>query len=183
MTDDAPVVTPEKEDEQDAQTQDDGPTTFDLAYVQGLRKEAANYRTKLRDVEKSQKDDAEAQLAKDREWETLAEQRASEIEELTPYKQRYDDMVASVAESNTNRIEAVPEQMRGLVPDFNDPLKLATWLDANSQLLAKPAAPALNGEAGSTPRPTKGETLSAEELAYARRTGVSAQEYLDAKRG
>ena len=179
MTDDAPVVEPESGQEAEPQE----PKMFDLNYVQELRQEAANWRTRLREREQKDKDAEQERLAKQSEWQKLAEQRAAEIEELSPYRDRYNTMLETVAESNTKRVETIPEAMRGLVPDFDDPLKLSTWLDANSQLLTKPLAPALNGEAGSGGRPTEVETLSAEELRAARRMGITAKEYQDAKRG
>ena len=178
MTDDTPVV--EAEDGKEEEPQE--PKMFDLAYVQDLRKENAKWRTSLRDVEQKQKDADDANLAEQKEWETLAGQRATEIDELTPYKERYTSMVEAVAESNTKRIEAVPEAMRSMVPDFEDPLKVASWLDANSQLLTKPTAPTVNGEAGNVERPGDAETLNAAELESARKMGITAKEYQDAKR-
>ena len=181
MTDETPVVDPENgEQEQDAQTPE--PKVFDAEYVKGLRNEAAKYRIKARDLEQKQKEAEDARLAKDNEWEELAGQRATEIEELTPYRQKYNTMLESVAESNTKRIEAVPENMRSLVPEFEDPLKTAAWLDANSQMLTKPLAPTVNGNAGSAERPGESDTLSAEELAAATKMGITAKEYQDAKR-
>jgi len=182
MTEDtAPVVDQKPEQEQDVLDQE--PKTFDEAYVKDLRKEAANYRTKLRDFEQKQKEAEEARLAEQQEWQTLAEQRAAKIAELEPYQSRYDSMITAVAESNTKRVQSIPETMRQLVPDFEDPLKLAGWLDANVQLLTKPVAPAMNGSAGTGERPGEAETLSAEELAVASRMNLTAKEYLEAKRG
>ena len=183
MTEDVtPVVSQEPEPEQDVLTQE--PKVFDEAYVKDLRKEAANYRIKLREFEQKQKEAEDAQLVKQKEWQTLAEKRAANISELEPYQSKYDSMIAAVAESNTRRVESIPETMRQLVPDFDDPLKLAGWLDANSQLLAKPVAPTVNGSAGSIVRPGDAEPqLSAEELAVARKMGLTAQEYQKEKRG
>jgi hypothetical protein len=89
-------------------------------------------------------------------------------------------MLESVSESNKRRVESVPEQMRGLVPDFDDPVKLSNWLDANSQLLTTPLAPALNGESGSGERPSDSPGLSEEQLQTARRMGLTAKEYEEA---
>lgn len=179
MTDDTPVVEAEDGKEEEPQ---EPQITFSKDDMSKVRNEAAGWRVKLREAEQKLKDADDARLAEDKEWETLAGQRATEIEELTPYKERYNNMVESVAESNTRRIEAVPESMRSMVPDFDDPLKVASWLDANSQLLVKPSAPTVNGNAGGGTRPSDAETLSAAELEYARKTGVTAKEYQDAKR-
>lgn len=182
MTEDiTPVVDQEPEPGHDVLTQDT--KTFDLAYVQDLRKENAKYRTKAKDLEQQKKDAEEATLTQQQEWQKLAEQRQAKIAELEPYQERYDGMITAVAESNTKRVASIPETMRQLVPDFEDPLKLAGWLDANSQLLTKPVAPTVNGSAGSIVRPGDAEQLSAEELAVARKMGLTAQEYQKEKRG
>lgn len=182
MTEDTtPVVDQEPEPGQDVLTQET--KTFDLAYVQDLRKENAKYRTRAKNLEQKQKEAEDARLADQQEWRTLAEQRAEKVAELEPYQKRYADMIEAVAESNTKRVESVPETMRQLVPDFEDPLKLAGWLDANSQLLTKPTAPTLNGTAGAAERPGETEALSVEELAVARKMGISAMDYQKEKRG
>lgn len=179
MTDDTLVVEPETGTKVDTAE----PKMFNLEYVQELRQEAASWRTKLREVEQNDKDAEVARLEEQKEWQTLAETRASEVNELTVYKDKYDGMVDSIAQNNVKRVEAVPESMRGLVPDFDDPIKLSGWLDANTQLLAKPTAPSLDGSAGGNERPSDADTLSSDELQYARRMNISAKEYQEAKRG
>ncbi len=184
MTDETQEVEQEQtepEQEQEAPTQEE--KTFSLEYVQELRQENAARRVALREMEQKQKEAEEAQLAEQQKWQELAEKRAAELQELAPYRDRYEAMLESVSQSNTKRIETIPEQMRGLVPDFEDPLKLSTWLDANSQLLQKPPAPMLNGRAGSGERPSEQVSLSPEELDVARKMNLTAKEYIDAKRG
>lgn len=179
MTVETPVVEPAANG---GEPQAPEPKMFDEAYVKELRNEAASYRVKAKELEQKQKEAEDARLAEQNEWKTLAEQRAAEVEALKPYQQRYSDMVESVAESNTRRIASIPENMRQLVPDYDDPLKVATWLDANSQLLAKPIAPSLNGSAGNIVRPGE-PVLSAEELEFARKMNITAEEYQKNKRG
>ena len=179
MTDDAQVVEPESGKEEEPQE----PKMFDADYVKDLRQEAASYRTKLRTLEQKEKDADETRLVEQKEWQTLAEQRAGEVKELESYKDMYTAMVDSVAESNTQRVKAIPESMQGLVPNFDDPIKLSGWLDANAQLLGKPIAPTMNGSAGGGERPTEIGTLSPEELKAARRMNITAKEYQEAKRG
>ena len=50
--------------------------------------------------------------------------------------------------ANERRIAAIPEQMRTLVPEYDDPLKLAAWLDANAAVFSRPAPPPMDGRAG-----------------------------------
>ena len=179
MTDDTQVVDQEGGKEDEPQE----PKTFDADYVKGLRQEAAGYRTKLRTLEQKEKDADESRLVEQKEWQTLAEQRAGEVKELEAYKDMYTGMVDTVAENNVRRVEAIPEAMQGLVPNFDDPIKLSGWLDANAQLLNKPLAPTVNGSAGGGERPSDTDTLSTEELTAARRMNISAKEYQEAKRG
>jgi hypothetical protein len=166
---------PEGQEPTEQTTEGQEPTTFDAAYVKALRQEAAGYRTKLKEYEAqqaqmtiAQKEAQEKELAERQEWQKLAEQRAQEVATLTDYKARYEAMLEGVKVNNTKRIEAVPEAMRTLIPEYDDPLKLAGWLDANADKLTKPAAPSLDSGAGKPNRNGQqaGVTLQqAQELA------------------
>jgi len=182
MSDDTTNVAEPQAGEQEQEPQAPQPKMFDEAYVKELRQEAASNRIKLREFEQKQKEAEEAQLAEQKKWQELAEKRAGELQELAPYKQRYETMLETIAESNKRRIESIPENMRGLVPEYDDPAKVASWLDANAQLLSKPLAPELNGEAGNGERPTDQVVLTEEQMRMARRMNLSAKEYKEAMR-
>lgn len=179
MADDNVQVTP---DPADTSQGDDAAKVFPADYVQSLRQEAAGYRTKLRDFEESQKQAEQERLAKQNEWQTLAEQRQAEIEQLKDYQERYTKMVDGIKANNEKRLEAIPETMRSLVPPIEDPVTLGQWLDTNWQILtAKTVAPSLNGGAGSAPARTNSIALTDAELDMARKMGLTAEQYAAAK--
>lgn len=156
---------------------------FPRDYVEALRKEAAQYRTKAKELEDAQKLADEAKLAEQQKWQELAEQRAAELKEISQYKTRYEEMLESIRASNQKRVESVPENMRSLIPDYDDPARLSSWLDANAALLsAKPLAPNLNGAAGSGTRPGAAPViLSDDELAIAKKMNLTPEQYAEAK--
>jgi hypothetical protein len=90
-------------------------------------------------------------LEKQNEFKSLYEQAQAKIQELEPVQERYNSFLTQTSERNTARVEALPKEMRTLVPEYDDPLKLANWLDANEATLTKKtAAPSLDGGAGRT---------------------------------
>lgn len=167
--------------------EDDLQQTFDREYVVGLRGESAKYRKKMQDwkdkaaeYEKQIKDSEEAKLAEQEQWRELADTRQQELESMSQYKERYESMLEGITNSNERRIESIPQDMRSLVPDI-EPIGLAQWLDANEALLKKPAAPNLSATAGNNDRPGTQVVLSDEELAIARKLGVSEEDYKKSK--
>lgn len=89
-----------------------------------------------------------------------------------------DALMASVQK----RVESIPETQRSLVPGFEDPVKLADWLDSNQHLLTSPAPPPTDaGVSGDrAPKQTK---LTPEEQKTARIFGMTDEEYLRGKLG
>ena len=118
-----------------------------------FRKKITEFERTLQQQAETQKQAEEERLAKQAEWQTLAEQRAKELEEYKPFKQRWDGLVEQTAERNKARIDAVPETMRTLIPDYDDPMKLSAWLDANEATITQTkSAPKLDGGAGNGSR-------------------------------
>jgi hypothetical protein len=84
--------------------------------------------------------------------------------------------------NNAKRIEAIPEARRSLVPTYDDPMQVQSWLDANEKfLLDRPSAPSLNGGAGNRTPGTEA-TITPEQIReQAARLGVDprymAQQY------
>ena len=167
----------------DATTQTvDATETFPRSVVVELRQEAASYRTKLKEFEEQRRQENDQRLAQQNEWQKLAEQRAAEVESLRPYQERYETIIANLKANNERRLEAVPENMRTLIPPIDDPGTMAQWLDTNWQLLTnKPFAPSLNGGAGGSQVRTSTVSLNDAELEMARKMGLSAEDYAAAK--
>lgn len=142
------------------------PKTYDEDYVKKLRAEAAEHRTKARDVQKqldaqqeeldkarkAQEAKAADKLKEQGEFKALAEQYATRISELEPLEakvERYETIITGMLE---NQREGLPEYVTQLL-DKMDPVEQLSWLTENkarfSQQPAEPAQP--RGLAGFNP--------------------------------
>ena len=91
-------------------------------------------------------------------------------------QERLDAITAQAQAANERRIAAIPDAMKSLVPEYDDPLKVAAWLDANAAVFSRPAPPPLDGRAGGNGTPA---TVTDEEVrAYAARMRLDP-EYVD----
>lgn len=144
------------------------------AEIKSLRAEAAKYRKERADALKAQeKADAE-RLAEQGKYKELYEALQAKAAEFEPLKERYDAVISQVQEANEKRIAAIPEAMRSLVPDYNDPLKTSAWLDANAAVFSKPAPAKLDGGAGGASNGAV--TVTDEEVqAFATRMGIPVE--------
>lgn len=116
--------------------------------AQGLRKRLKELETATAAQEAERQQREAAALAEQGKWKELYEQTTADAESLRAAKAKLDALTSAAAEANKRRIEAVPEHLRSLVPDYDDPFKLAEWLDASQSLLQKPPAPSLDGGKG-----------------------------------
>lgn len=157
--------------------------TFNRAYVESLRQEAAKYRTQAKAVEEAQAKAEEERLKNEKKFQELAQLKEAEANSLRPYKERLDAILATLADSNKKRLDQLPDNMKALVPEYDDPARLATWLETNWQVLTgKPTyVPGLNGGAGNGQPRAPQITLSDDELMVAQKMGLSPEVYLKAK--
>ncbi len=118
------------------------------AELEAARKEAASYRTKLRQTEKQATDAEAKRLAEQGEYRTLYESVKAKADAADALQERLDAITAQAQAANERRINAIPEHMRSLVPEYDDPLKVAAWLDANAAVFSRPTPPPLDGRAG-----------------------------------
>ena len=118
------------------------------AELEAARKEAASYRTKLRQTEKQATDAEAKRLAEQGEYRTLYESVKAKADAADALQERLDAITAQAQAANERRINAIPEHMRSLVPEYDDALKLAAWLDANAAVFSRPTPPPLDGRAG-----------------------------------
>ena len=97
-----------------------------------------------------------ASLKEQNKFKELYETEAQKTADLAVYKERFEGILTSTTEANEARVKALPAQFKAMVPDYEDPLKLATWLDANaSTLTGGKTSPNLDGGAGSGNRTGK----------------------------
>ena len=140
------------------------------AELEAARKEAASYRTKLRQTEKAKTDAETAAMAEQGKYKELYEAVRAKADERDALQERLDAITAQAQAANERRIAAIPENMRSLVPEYDDALKLAAWLDANAAVFSRPAPPPLDGRAGGNGTPAT--VTDAEVLDFATRMRI-----------
>ena len=175
----APAATPEAQAADGQQTE---PEQTNSEHAQALspeqlraeldaaRKEAASYRTKLRQTEKAKTDAETAAMAEQGKYKELYEAVRAKADERDALQERLDAITAQAQAANERRINAIPEHMRSLVPEYDDALKLAAWLDANAAVFSRPAPPPLDGRAGGNGTPAT--VTDAEVLDFATRMRI-----------
>jgi multidrug efflux pump subunit AcrA (membrane-fusion protein) len=140
------------------------------AEAEAARKEAGKYRTQLRAQEKATADAEAKRLAEQGEYRTLYESVKAKADAADALQERLDAITAQAQAANERRIAAIPEHMRSLVPEYDDALKLAAWLDANAAVFSRPAPPPLDGRAGGNGTPAT--VTDAEVLDFATRMRI-----------
>lgn len=140
------------------------------AELEAARKEAAKYRTQLRQTEKEATAAEAKRLAEQGEYRSLYEAIKPKADAADALQERLDAITAQAQAANERRIAAIPEHMRSLVPEYDDALKLAAWLDANAAVFSRPAPPPLDGRAGGNGTPAT--VTDAEVLDFATRMRI-----------
>ena len=123
------------------------------AELDAARKEAAKYRTQLRTTEKQATEAEAKRLAEQGEYKSLYESVKAKADAADALQERLDAITAQAQAANERRIAAIPDTMRSLVPEYDDPLKLAAWLDANAAVFSRPTPPPMDGRAGGNGTP------------------------------
>ena len=175
----APAATPEAQAADGQQMEPEQPNSEHAhalspeqlrAELEAARKEAASYRTKLRQTEKQATDAEAKRLAEQGEYRTLYESVKAKADAADALQERLDAITAQAQAANERRIAAIPEAMKSLVPEYDDPLKLAAWLDANAAVFSRPTPPPLDGRAGGNGTPA---VVTEDEVnEYAARWGI-----------
>ena len=143
------------------------------AELDAARKEAAKYRTQLRTTEKQATEAEAKRLAEQGEYKSLYESVKAKADAADALQERLDAITAQAQAANERRIAAIPDAMKSLVPEYDDPLKLAAWLDANAAVFSRPTPPPLDGRAGGNGTPA---TVTDDEVnEYAARWGLNPQ--------
>ena len=143
------------------------------AELEAARKEAAKYRTQLRQTEKEATAAEAKRLAEQGEYRSLYEAIKPKADAADALQERLDAITAQAQSANERRIAAIPEAMKSLVPEYDDPLKLAAWLDANAAVFSRPTPPPLDGRAGGNGTPAM--VTDDEVNEYAARWGIDAR--------
>jgi len=133
-------------------------------------------KTQLDQLREQQQQANETRLAEQQKWQELAEKRAARIAELEPYQNRVKEIEDALSATVKARIERLPEDARGMVPDFGDARKTLTWLDANEARLMRPPAPNMDAGARGETSNAKAE-LTQEELQMAKLMGMDTEDF------
>lgn len=121
-------------------------------------------------------------LAEQNQWKELAEKRAAQLAELERAAQQRDAYASAIQATNTQRMDALPEAVRALAPDYaDDPVRLSAWLDRAEGFsppdAGPPPPPNADGPAGNqrkhTPALSPGQQAA---IDLARASGYSVDE-------
>lgn len=90
--------------------------------------------------------DADQQaLAQSGKWQELAEKYKTQLDELLPVAEKYTAYRQRVGEQAKAKVEALPEDMRDLVPEGLDPEATVSFVDKLTARLASANAPTPTG--------------------------------------
>lgn len=148
--------------------------------ITNVNARAAGYRAKLREVEEKASLAERQKLAEKEQYKELAASLQAELDKLKPQVDAAQAMREEIAAANKARIEALPEKLRTIVPDIDDPVKLQKWLDASAAVLQAPRIPDMDAGIGGDQG--KNLALTPEELAIAQRMNISPEKMLAQKR-
>jgi len=175
------------------QTGDSGSADFDTSDISSLpiawqneikkvRSEAAQRRKELADLKKKVDAEEVERLKKQGEYQSLAERLQTEVQNLTPHRDRVVALEEILKATNATRVKRIPEHLQSFVPDMT-PENLSKWLDANETKLTTPPAPNLNaGAGGGGGGGNIASQLTAEELAIAKQSGLTPEQYAKQKK-
>lgn len=122
----------------------------------------------------------EKRLQDQQEWQKLAEQYKSELEQVKPLAQRVNEFEEALRNTAAAQIEQLPEDMRPLVPEYDDPRQTLDWLNKNAARLMRQPAPGTDaGVRGDGKNGVAG--LTDAEKAIARRLRISDDDYAKQK--
>lgn len=151
-----------------------------LAKIKELNNENAKHRNAAKAAEKAAELAEAAKLAEQGKYKELYESSQAKLADYEPMQARLQELTERTTAANAARINTIPEAMKGLVPDYDDPFKLAAWLDANSAVFQKPVVPSLDAGAGGS---NAGNGVDeARERARAVRLGLNPDLYIQAQK-
>jgi seryl-tRNA synthetase len=133
--------------------------------------ERNQYKAQLETLQAEQTAAQEKVLAEQNRWQELFEAEKAKNEGLQSVQEEANQYQEAMKATNQSRIERIPEDKRSLIPDYDNPIKMSAWLDANASLLTvtgKPSPPNLDGGSGAGTNNTDAP-LSAAHLRMANR--------------
>ena len=135
---------------------------------------------RLEKLEADSKAAKDADLLEQNKFQELYEQEKAKNDGLQSIQEQAKLYSDALQATNQSRIERIPPKMQHRIPQFTNPIEMGKWLDANSDLFGiqqKPAAPNLDGGAGSSSGTSPSAKLSATEIEYANAAGIPLETY------
>lgn len=134
-------------------------------------------------MNKVNKDAEEARLAKEKNFEELANLKQQEIEKLKPLAAIAEELQKTAEEQLAAQVAKLPEHARSMVND----MELSTqgklkWLSKYGDQLMKPKGPNVGAGVGGG-EPPEAPELSDDELRIAKRAGMKPEEYAQWRSG
>jgi len=134
------------------------------------REDREGYEARIKELEDAEEERRRADLDDQSRLNEDLKSATEEAEENKGFKEAFNESLA-------RRIEAIPEEDRRRIPDFDDPRKTALWLDENQDLFELTVR-AANTDAGASgdKRPVLRE-LTDDEKQMAHDAGVTPEAY------
>lgn len=148
--------------------------------IKSLRAEAKQRRLSEAAAERAKAKAEADKLEVDQQWQKAAEKYKQQLDALAPLAEQLAAMKETIAATVQGRIDQLPKDKRGLVPEYDDPARTLAWLERNASALNLPVVPNVGaGQQGDVAAaPPKG-VLDA--LSTAQQMGMSAAEVAEMK--
>jgi chromosome segregation ATPase len=115
-----------------------------------------NLEERLAKLEAAQATAEQKRLEEEQRYQELANSYKGELDRVKPVAGQVDEWKAALKETADTQTAQLPDDMRDLVPEYDDPRQTLAWLNKNAARLMRPAAPAMDaGQRGDS----AGQTL------------------------
>jgi DNA repair exonuclease SbcCD ATPase subunit len=122
-----------------------------------------------------------AQLAEKEDFRTLYEETKATLDQVQPKASQVDEWRNAVLETVQAQIEQLPEDVRDLVPEYEDPRQTLLWLNKNAAKLTRTPAP--NMHAGARGDDVPPETiLTPLDAMLARSANMTTEQWQEQKK-
>jgi DNA repair exonuclease SbcCD ATPase subunit len=131
---------------------------------------------RLAAIEKAHNEAENARLKDQQNFEALYEKVAAELADAKPKAEQLTAYETTLKETLASAIEEIPQERRGLIPEELTVEAQLRWISKNRALLSKaqPFDIGAGRKGGDAP---KGADLTPEQKEFARKTGVSEEDY------
>jgi phage I-like protein len=131
---------------------------------------------RLAQIEAERNAETEKRLEEQNRWKELAESRATELAQAKAEAAKVGEYETTLAALLEKQVADIPEDKRALIPTYGTTQQRLEWIANNRALLAAPQPFAIGaGKQGA--QSNENINLTPEEVAIARRFGLTPEEY------